>query len=429
MPSSDPQELTVSAPETADSRPGPKGIAASLVILLAGALTIFAVSRGASLVTDLPRLPPLDGNSRAGGESLTIAAAAPPSSLGAGVVSPADEAPAYRLTGGGRVDDVVAVLTTALEFEPGPQSRTDERGALIVDAGSDRVLRVENSAGYPWSVMRGDAECFDNPDSSVSSDGSISCPSSSGSVEPDQVQGSEPSQGSGSIGSPTLGAPSGQSGEQLRCEPVECPEGQACAQVCPEPELIAPPPEPFAELPNPQETEARARSIFQSLGLEIARSTLAVAPDGRSWQVLAELSVDGLPVIGMDTQLSFGGEGEVVAGSGMLPGVDLLGTYPLITADEALVRLQQIHSPNDQPQFDGREPAVGAPEPAIAPYDPSMPPTEPSTVTGLRLVLLLQATGGGARGGSYLVPAFLVDASDGSVFTVPAATDEHLTPT
>jgi hypothetical protein len=428
MPSSEPQEIPMSGDQQADPRSGAKALAASLVILLAGGLTMFAVSRGAPGVADLPRLPPLDGNSRAGAESLTIAAGPLPSSLASGVVAPADEAPAYRLTGGGRVDDVVAVLAKALGIESGPESRRDERGALIADAGSDRVLRVENSPGYPWSLMRGDIDCFDNPDSSVSSDGSIACPSATGSAEPGPMGGAEPSQGA--VSSESRGATSG-AGEEARCEPVECPAGQACAQVCPEPELIAPvaEPEPFVQLPNPQDTEARARSIFQSLGLEIARSTVSVAPDGRAWQVLAELSVEGIPVVGMDTQLSFGGGGEVVAGSGMLPGVDLLGAYPLITAGEALTRLQQIHSPNVQPHFDGREPAVGAPEPAVAPDFASVPPADPTEVTGLRLVLLLQASGGGPRGGSYLVPAFLVDTSDGSVFTVPAATDEHLTPT
>ncbi|HUR50114.1 MAG TPA: hypothetical protein VMY88_11390 [Acidimicrobiales bacterium] len=425
MPSSDTQAVTASATDS-DSRPGPKGIASSLVILLAGALTMFAVSRGAPGATDLPLLPPLDGNSRAGAESLTIAATPPPSSLGAGVVSPADSAPAYRLHGNRPVEQVVASLTMALGLTAGPKSRTDEQGLLIVDGGSDRVLRLENSPGYPWTLMRGNPDCFDDPDSSVSSDGSISCPSSSGAVQPDRVQGSEPSEGSGSSGSSSAG-----SDEQVRCEPVDCPEGQACAQVCPEPELLAPVPasQPTVQLPPAPDAEARAGEVLRALGLEVARSTLSVAPDGSSWQVLAEPAVRGIPVVGMDTQLSIGEEAQVVAGSGMIPDADLLGTYPLITAGEALVRLQQIHSANDQPQFDGREPALGAPEPAIAPYYPSMPPSDPSSVTGLRLVLLFQTTGGGPRSGAYLVPAFLVDASDGSVYTVPAAIDEHLTPT
>lgn len=412
-PTSDPQVMTVSSPETGDARPGRTGIAASVVILLAGALIMIAVSRGAPGGGDLPLLPPLGGDSRVGVETLTIAATPPPSSLGPGVSTPADRAPAYRIAEGSAAD-VVTTLATALGFTAAPESRSDSRGFLIVDAGSDRLLRVENAPGYPWSVQRGDPDCIDQPDSSVSSDGTISCPSSDGSTGPGAVQGSEPSPGSEEPGSE----------EQVRCPPVECPEGQACAQVCPEPELMVPQPEPFAQLPNPQETEQLARRIIQSLGVEVARSTLSVAPDGRSWQVLAELAVGGIPAVGMDTLLSISGEAEVVAGRGMIPTVDLLGEYPVITADEALIRLREVHSPNDQPRFDGREPA-GRPEPAID-DDLLLPPTEETFVTAMRLVLLLQTTPGG---GVFLVPAFQIDGSDGGTFTVPAARDEHLTPT
>lgn len=433
MPSSD---LSTDAPVieptgVPDSRFGAKALMASLVILLAGALAMFAVGRAVPASGDLPLLPPLDADSRAGAESLTIAASAPPSSLGPGVVAPADEAPAYRLSGG-RAADVVTSLTVALGITPSAESRSDQSGLVVVDSGSDRVLRIENSPGHPWNLMRGDPDCFGHPDSSVSSDGSISCPDSgSGSSEPGQVDGSEPSQGSVSSesGASGPGEGGGQSDEQVRCPPVDCPEGQACAQVCPEPAPFPfePPTEPSFELPPPQDAETRAREVLQALGLEVARSTVSVSPDGAFWQVLAELSVQGITAVGMDTQLSIGEDAQVVAGSGMIPDAHLLGAYPLITADEALVRVRQIHSPNDQPQFDGREPAGGAAEPMID-YS-SVPPEEETAVTSMRLVLLLQASGGGPRSGAYLVPAFLLDTSDGSVFTVPAAVDEHLTPT
>ncbi len=402
---------------------------ASLVILMAGALAMFAVGRGAPAAGDLPLLPPLDADSRAGAESLTIAATPPPTSLGPGVVAPADEAPAYRLSGG-RPADVVISLTAALGITPSPESRSEEGGLLVVDTGTDRVLRVENSPGNPWNLLRGDPDCFGHPDSSVSSDGTISCPDSTGgSSERGQAGGSEPSQRS--MSSESRGAGSGvtgaQSDEQVRCPPVQCPEGQACAQVCPEPQRFSPPVEQ-AQLPSPQAAEERAREVIRAIGLDVARSTLSVAPDGNSWEVLAELSVGGIAAVGMDTQLSIGEGPQVIAGSGMIPDARLLGAYPLITADEALVRVQQMHSPNDQPPFDGREPAVGAPEPATEEYA-SFPPEEETAVTGMRLVLLLQASGGGPSSGAYLVPAFLLDTSDGSVFTVPAAMDEHLTPT
>ena len=423
MPSSDPAAgpAMMQPTDAPDSRFGAKALMASVVILLVGASAMYAVGRGAPAAGELPLLPPLDADSRAGAESLTIAASPPPSTLGSGVVAPADEAPAYRLRGG-RAGDVVTPLTAALGITPSSESRLEEGAVLVVDAGSDRVLKVEDSPGHPWNLMRGDPDCFGHPDSSVSSDGTISCPDGEGSSEAGQVGGSEPSQGSG-----VSGDESSARDEQVRCPPVECPEGQACAQVCPEPSLLAPPEGPSFALPPPQAAETRAREVLQTLGLEVARSTLSVSPDGAYWQVLAELSVGGIAAVGMDTQLSIGEDAQVIAGSGMIPDARLLGSYPLISADEALTRLQQIHSPNDQPQFDGREPAVGVPEPMID-YS-SRPPEEETAVTGMRLVLLLQTSGGGPRSGAYLVPAFLLDASDGSVFTVPAAIDEHLTPT
>lgn len=421
MPSSD---LSGGAPviEPAagpESTFGAKALMASFVILLAGALAMFAVGRGGPASGDLPLLPPLDADSRPGAESLTIAATPPPSSLGPGVVAPADEAPAYRLNPA-RTADVVTSLTSVLGMNPRPGPRPDQDALLIVDAGSDRVLRVENSPGNPWSLMRGDPDCFGDPDSSVSSDGTISCPDSTSSEPATADPMSSESQGAVS---------GGQSEEQGRCPPVECPEGQACAQVCPDPQPGPQPLDlgaPVVQLPSPQEAEARAREVLEGLGLEVARSTVAVAPDGSAWQVLAELSVDGIPAVGMDTQLSIGEGAQVIAGSGMVPDARLLGAYPLITADEALVRVQQIHSPNTQPQFGGREPAAGDPEPTIG--HSSLPPDGETAVTGMRLVLLLQTSGGGPRSGAYLVPAFLLDASDGSVFTVPAALDENLTP-
>lgn len=424
MPSSDPAESVVRTPEPSDGGPGVKAITATLVILLAGALAMIAVARSAPRSGDLPLLPTPAGAASAGdAESLTIAAAPAPTSLAPGVRAPATEAPAYRLNPG-TSDNISTALAVALGITAGSESRSDERRVLVVDRDSDRVLYIGQDPGSPWSLSRGDPDCFDRPDSSVSSDGSVSCaPTASGTAEPAQVDGSEPSQGSGSSGSP--GAPPE---DQVRCEPVDCPEGQACAQVCPDPAPVVTAPAQPVDLPSPEAAETRTREVLRALGLQVVRTTLSVAPDGTAWQVLAEVSVGGITAIGMDTHLSIGEGGEVVAGSGMLPDVELLGRYPLIDAQAALTRLQATQSPTlgvPGASGDAIEPGLGAPEPAIgAPAFPeSMGPT---TATGIRLVLLLQLGDLEGRTGSYLVPAYLIDASDGSVFTVPAATDEYL---
>ena len=427
MPSSEPAESPLTDTDPPESGPGVKAITATLVILLVGALAMMAVARSAPRTGgDLPLLPAPAGAASAGdAEALTIAAAPPPTTLAPGVRAPATDAPAYRLNPGAS-DNIATALSVALGITAGSESRSDERRVLVVDKDSDRVLHISQEPGSPWSLSRGDPDCFDRPDSSVSSDGSISCaPSASGGSEPGQVDGSEPSQGVGSSGS--SGSSARQSDEAVRCQPVDCPDGQACAQVCAEPTPAEdiPPAEPV-ELPSPEAAETRTREVLRALGLQVVRTTLSAAPDGTSWQVLAEVSVGGITAVGMDTHLSIGEGGDVVAGSGMLPDVELLGRYPLVDAQAALSRLQATQSPTSGVPgvTGGLEPDVGAPEPAIAPEFPEA--SGPTTATGIRLVLLLQLGNLEDRSGSYLVPAYLIDASDGSVFTVAAATDEYL---
>lgn len=390
---------------------GSNALAGSLIVLLVGALIMVAVAGTGPQSRDLPLLPPLAGVGE-GAELSTFVSTQPPSSLGPGVVAPAGEAPAYRLNAA-TSPEIVTALTVALGMTAGSDSRSDDRGFLVTDRGSDRVLRVEKAAGHPWTLTRGDPECLDRPDAVVSSDGTVSCP-------PSGVGTSGSGQSSGSTGS--IGSESGGSSpDEARCPPVECPEGQVCAQVCPEPTPAARPfpfesDEPSFELPDPQTAETRTREVLNAMGLEVARTTLAAAPDGSAWQVLAEVSVGGIAVVGLETHLSIGEDAEVVAGTGMVPDVELIGRYPLIGAPDALSRLQQTLL-STQP---------GGPEPAVAPGPRGSEAAGPTMVTGIRLVLLLQAGNVQQRAGDYLVPAFLIDASDGAVFTVPAVADEYL---
>jgi len=418
MPSSDPAAV---AGPSADSNQYAWG---ALIVLLVGALVMTAVARTGRSGGDLPLLPPL------GGASTEFAPfrGNPPTSLEDGVVAPAQEGPAYLLKAESSTD-VVAALAEALGFPTGSEPRSDDQGFIVADKGSDRVLRVGRAPGHPWTLTREDPSCATgtvSSDGPISSDSTVICPDSGiVSAEPGQVGGS----------SASAGAPSGVTDpqvadEEARCEPVDCPEGQACAQVCAEPTPVSPLPEPVAppdpiELPPADQAERRGREILDKLGLEVARTTLTGSPDGLGWQVLAELSVGGLTAVGLDTNLVIGEGAEVVAGSGMVPDVELLGRYPLVDASQVLQRLQAVPGIS-----------LGGPEPALAPVqDPGVP----TSIVALRLVLLLQYGLVGDRTGdrtadrtgeslvpSYLVPAFLVDASDGSVFTVPAAADEFL---
>ncbi|MBW3537356.1 MAG: hypothetical protein KY395_06265, partial [Actinobacteria bacterium] len=310
--------------------------------------------------------------------------------------------------------EIVTALSVALGMTAGSDARSTDSAFLVTDSGSDRVLRVGKAPGHPWTLTRGDAECLDRPDAVVSSDGTVSCPASGVGTSGSAQGGTS----SGSTGSESQGSAT----EEARCPPVACPPGQVCAQVCPDPTPVTRPfpfesDEPSFELPDPQAAESRTREVLNAMGLEVARTTLAAAADGSAWEVLAEVSVGGLAAVGMETHLSIGEDAEVVAGTGMVPDVELLGRYPLVGAREALSRLQPTAT----------VPPPGGAEPAVAP-DPRDGTAVETVVTGIRLVLLLQVGNVQQLAGDYLVPAFLIDASDGAVFTVPAVTDEHLAP-
>jgi hypothetical protein len=400
---------TPSSDPAASRRGGPSWIPGSLIVLLAGALVMVGVARVGPASRDLPRLP---GSLPASGELAAFAVPNPPTSLDPGVSAPATEAPAYRLENS-PADRIVSALTVALGLTAGSQSRSDDQGFVVVDSGSDRVLTVRRAPGHPWVLQRGDVDCVDQPDAAVSSDGTISCPQPGAGGSAGGQSGSfsgtesvEPSPGTAT-----------QSDEQVRCPPVDCPEGQACAQVCPEPSPVTPLPDQStepADLPDPQDAETRSREVLSALGLDVARTTLAASPDGQGWQTIAEISVGGISAVGLDTRLVIGEDSVVTSGSGVIPDVELLGTYPLIGAPAVLDRLRR--------QVTGQ---LGGPEPAVAPVDPEQS-TGPSSVIAMRLVLLLQSGGAGEAAPGYLVPAFQLDTSDGAMFHVPAVTDEHL---
>ncbi len=212
-------------------------------------------------------------------------------------------------------------------FAAGSETSSDASGFVVVDKGSDRILNVSSTPGHPWSLTRGDPECAGRPDAAVSSDGTVVCPDAGSGSDGSGQSGGSP--GSGGSVDPT--APSDGPPDEARCEPVECPEGQACAQVCAEPTQIAPVPEPVLadpiQLPPADQAEQRGREVLTAIGLEVARTTLTGAPDGSGWQVLAEVAVDGLTAIGLETYLVIGEGAQVVSGSGMVPDVELLGRY------------------------------------------------------------------------------------------------------
>jgi hypothetical protein len=120
---------------------------------------------------------------------------------------------------------------------------------------------------------------------------------------------------------------------------VACaPEVTGPAGACDAP----PPPEPPAGVPSAAEAEARFRTILKGLGIDAAEGKI-VSDDGDNLfarSVRFTPAVDGRPVEGLETTVSFGGEGRIEYGSGFFGRLEKLGDYPLVGLDEAFRRFQ-----------------------------------------------------------------------------------------
>lgn len=190
-------------------------------------------------------------------------------------------------------------------------------GALGIDATPKRVddgwavgaLRVQDSAGNPWSMYAGCA-----PDAAVSSDGaSTSC--SSGSV----------SSGSGSASAP---------GAEPAPAVSPCPDNARCAAPG-----WAPPPPPPSPGPKANADTARraATPVLQAVGL--ADAAVTVLDGGEHAVVQAAPRLAGLPTTGFDTTLEVDAAGRLLGGNGFLGHPTDGPSYPLVSATDAFEAL------------------------------------------------------------------------------------------
>lgn len=333
--STDPSTAMGSAPAAPQEPPVRRArvaAAALAAILLAGVVSIALVGRAHE---ELPVLPVLTSASSSRSETL----AEPVQYALATVVDVADKGPAYRLgveDGEARAATLAGVL--AVSGEVGPA----DNGWEVSDG--ERTLRVENLPGLPWSL-----------------------------------------------------APAGgrtDYEEDPRCTMPDCPEGTACAQVCPDSREIEQPPSRPEGLPARGDAETIARGVFDRLGVDAPRVEVI---DARiSWEVIVDPRIGGLPTVGMTHSLTIGPEGKIVGGNGYLDVPDRLGDYPLIGVDVALDRLQDES---------GGE--VG-------------PGTKEVSITAVNLGLALMA--------DHLVPSFLFTAADGLQIHTIAVADAYLSP-
>lgn len=244
------------------------------------------------------------------------------------------------------------------------QPEVDADGVIVADTNSDRVLRVVFAPGNPWMMYRGDPACLRTAEAGVGPDGRIFCEL-------------------GTSGTNRVLAP----------RTVTSDEARALAD------------DVMAEL------DIEARNVIVSDNGERGFDS-----GGGSWGVTVETAVAELPVIGLDTHLVIAEAGLVISGYGKIAKPELVGEYPLIDVGEAQERLLEWL----------RE---SAPRSPVESRRGEAPAPAPTTIVGVRLALALSEPSvppGTRREVSYLAPTLVLDASDGMVFPVPAATAEHL---
>ncbi|MFI8254620.1 hypothetical protein [Streptomyces filamentosus] len=215
------------------------------------------------------------------------------------------------------------------------------------------------------------------------------------------------------------------------------PAGDAClkGRACPPPGEAKPPAggSPVGEAA----ARAAAAPVLKALGQDDAKVSARQVMNGSVRVVNADPVVGGLPTYGWSTGLHIGPDGRPVAGSGTLKEPPSAGTYPVVTAERALARLNEesrgtgpvgiggcaTDPPAGEPRADG---GAGKDAPCQTVVD--MAPPREVPVTGA--VFGLAATD--TADGRVLVPAWLftADPADSAPYTVTstAVAPEYLVP-
>jgi hypothetical protein len=101
------------------------------------------------------------------------------------------------------------------------------------------------------------------------------------------------------------------------------------------------PPTTVPGVPSEGDARTRAEAILDDLGATTDGEFEIHGEDGIARSVLFTPEVGGMPIRGLQTQITFGREGRVEFASGILASVEEVGEYPLIGMDAALERLEQ----------------------------------------------------------------------------------------
>ena len=254
-------------------------------------------STGATVVT--PTTTPLPlirlGGSSAGGAAATMAA---DESLAPGERMMVMRMMNFVFTG---TADLPAAAT-AWTFPANPvvdRARIAELAGLLGVAGEVRALPADQGGG--WMVGAAD---YSDANLTISADGMTSWWFSP--------------------------SPSVYEREAVSC-PAYDPATDTTVPVCPEPE-------PPAGVPGADEAKANATALFTSMGYDMANYELDVYADEWSANVTAYLTIGGArsPI---SLSAGYGANGALTWASGNLATPQVAGDYPLVSAQDAVTRL------------------------------------------------------------------------------------------
>ena len=204
--------------------------------------------------------------------------------------------------------------------------------------------------------------------------------------------------------------------------------------ACPDDAAKCEPPPDYEEpkrpegMPTKDEARTIAEKMLDRLGVDLDGATVRVEDGFSQWMVMVDPMLDGRKVVGMTTSIGIGPHGKVVSANGWMGEPAHGDTYPLITVDAAVKRLQ------DQPRIMmGTARDVGASEAMLAPAPDckDCPPPEPQIITITGATLGLQLYGGyEPNAPGYLVPTYLftTDQPDSGELWQIAIEDKYLAP-
>jgi hypothetical protein len=233
----------------------------------------------------------------------------------------------------------------------------------------------------------------------------------------------------------------------ITIEPPADRAGQATSADC---EYVEP--QPPAGILSAAEAEARARALFESLGIDLSSYDIEPYADDWSASVTATLLLEGIRT-NVTISAGYGAEGALTWVTGFLETPQRSADYDRIGVPAALERLNDQNSVwmgyggviMDSARSGmavGTAAPAPAPEPAVVPaVEPStaiepmpcaadtdcgsIPPPEPITITLTNARPSLEQLWA-EDGTVWLLPGYAFDSTDGGIYTVIAVPDEYI---